>query len=123
MIQARGVLPLSDSVRDWMNKHVGRTSGLGLTAMLAACRRDRTLRDAGDIQSKHVHTHDHVESWAELACRTTEYILRDMGFADSDIREACATCGNNVLACVDFCVAGASAPVVDSAVDTAASSQ
>ncbi len=76
---------MSDSMRDWLHKHVGRTSGLGLSAMIVACRRDRALRAPGDIRGKRARKNDHGESWAKLARRTTEYILRDMGFADSDI--------------------------------------
>jgi len=117
MLRTRGVLPLSESVRAWMSGHVGRTSGSGLTAMLTACRRDRALRDAGDVRTKPAKKKNDAETWATIARRTATELLRAMGFEEAVAQDAFAHCGPSVSACLDFCLTRTSAPVFDSATE------
>ena len=124
MLSQRGVAPVSDSVLAWAHTERGRSSGLGMTAIVEAFRRDRHTRDAADHvaprkkgkQQKQSHTTD----WSTLAQHITTEILMEMQFASDHVRDAIAACGSNTQACADYCLARAkdtaSQPVSDSAV-------
>ena len=109
MLSQRGVAPVSDSVLAWAHTERGRSSGLGMTAIVEAFRRDRHTRDAADHvaprkkgkQQKQSHTTD----WTTLAQHITTEILREMQFASDHVRDAIAACGSNTQACADYCLA------------------
>ena len=89
---------------------MGNKSGLGITALLAACRRDHNLRDAGDrIEKKSNKKGGAAEdTWDTHAQRTTLEILREMDFTEELITESMERCGNNCLACIHLWNEGAS---------------
>ena len=119
MMRHKGVLPVSDSMNAWLHDKVGKKSGLGITALLAACRRDRNLQDAGDKKGKKGAKKDQEpdDSWSAHAQRTTLEVLEAMGFPNEIIAESMERCGNNCLACTNYCLDKTSALAVsDSAV-------
>ena len=118
MLSHRGVLPVSDSMNSWLHDKVGKKSGLGITALLAACKRDRKLQDAGDRKGQKGKKKSGEEdaSWETHAKRTTLAILHDMDFAEELITKAMERCGNNCLACIDYCAEKTKVPASDTAV-------
>ena len=118
MLSHRGVLPVSDSMNSWLHDKVGKKSGLGITALLAACKRDRKLQDAGDRKGQKGKKKSGEEdaSWETHTKRTTLAILHDMDFAEELIAEAMGRCKTNCLACMDYCVDKAKDPASDTAV-------
>jgi hypothetical protein len=123
MLNQRGVAPVSERIFAWARQQTGRTSGLGMTAIVDAFRRDRHLRDAGDhvgrkSKSKTGKKRDHTD-WSSLASRVATEILEDTKFTADHVRDALQAVGFNAQACVECCLARAqekdSQPVSDSA--------
>ncbi len=86
----------------------GRSSGLGLTAIVDAFRRDRAIQNASDkAKSQHGASkkkkYGHTD-WSTLSSRVTMEILREMEFPEGHVQEALQACGPHVQACVDFCL-------------------
>ena len=100
---------MSDSVMAWAHAERGRSSGLGMTAIVDAFRRDRHARDAGDQIASKKKTkgkkQSHNVDWTTKAQQMTEEILKEMHFSSDHVRDAMAACGINTQACVDYCLA------------------
>ena len=109
MLSQRGVAPVSESVMAWAHAERGRSSGLGMTAIVDAFRRDRHARDAGDQIASKKKTkgkkQSHNVDWSTKAQQMTEEILKEMHFSNDHVRDAMAACGINTQACVDYCLA------------------
>ena len=124
MLSQRGVAPVPDSVLAWAHAARGRSSGLGMTSIVDAFRRDRHARDAGEQVSSRKNEKGRKQSsnsdWTTQAQQMATEILKDMQFPSDHIRDAMAACGSNTQACVDYCLALAqdtrSQPVADSQV-------
>ena len=108
MLNQRGVAPVPDSVMKWAQQKTGRSSGLGLTAIVEAFRRDRTLQNAGDkTKSKQGGANKKTDGdvdWSTLSSRVTSEILQEMDFPRDHIQEALQACGSRVQACVEYCL-------------------
>ena len=111
MLNQRGVAPVPDSILKWAQVKTGRSSGLGLTAIVEAFRRDRTIQKAGDkAKSKHGASNKNkggVIDWSTLSSRVTLEILREMDFPRDHVQEALRVCGSRVQACVEYCLSKA----------------
>ena len=57
MLNQRGVAPVPDSVMKLAQQKTGRSSDLGLSAVVEAFKRERTLRNAGDAAKSKQATH------------------------------------------------------------------
>ena len=76
MLDKRGVAPVDDSALTWMHQKAGRSGGLGITAMVAACRRDRDVgAKAKSKQKGNRKTMQRAESWHDMSQRTTKECL------------------------------------------------
>jgi hypothetical protein len=111
MLNQRGVAPVPDSVMKWAQQKTGRSSGMGLTAIVEAFRRDRTLRNAGDKAKSKQGTSNKKEGadtdWSTLSSRVALEILQEMDFPRDHVQEALQVCGSRVQACVEYCLAKA----------------
>ena len=83
MSNQRGVAPVPDSVMAWARHKTG-CAGLGLTAIVGAFRRDRTLRSAGDKASKKKQQPKTVS----IAVKSTLALLEEQGYPAEHINEA-----------------------------------
>ena len=108
MLNQRGVAPVSDSVMKWAQQKTGRSSGLGLTAIVEAFRRDRTLQNAGDkAKSKQGASQKKKGGeidWSTLSSRVTLDLLQERDFPQDHIQEALQVCGPRLQACVEYCL-------------------
>ena len=122
MLNQRGVAPVSDSVIAWAHAQRGRSSGLGMTAIVDAFRRDRHVRDAGNqvVSKKRQSKSKRINrDWKTVAQKMISEILMEMQFPRDHIHDAVAVCGNNIQACIDYCLVAAATSIVDSTRDTA----
>ena len=108
---------------EWARQQTGRSSGLGLTAIVEAFRRDRRLRDAGDKPRSKAAPSTKKKGgntdWSSLSSRVTTEVLQEMNFPLDHIREALQVCGPRAQACIEYCLVlaqdGDRKPVSDSA--------
>ena len=105
MLSQRGVAPVSDSVLAWAHAERGRSSGLGMTAIVDAFRRGRHARDAGDQVVSRKKAKGKKQSrnadWTTVAQHMTMEILKEMRFPSDHVRDAMADCGSNAQSCID----------------------
>ena len=96
MLSQRGVAPVSDGVLRWAHAERGRSSGLGITAIVDAFRRDRHVRDAGDQLASRKKAkgkkQSHNANWATVAQQMTMEILKEMRFASDHVITRCHGC-------------------------------
>ena len=97
MLNQRGVAPVPDSVMKWAQQKTGRSSGLGLTAIVEAFRRGRTLQDAGDNakykQGASKNKQGGNIDWLSVSSRVTLDILQEIDFPLYHVQEALQVCG------------------------------
>ena len=122
MLNQGGVAPVPDSIMKWAQVKTGRSSGLGLTAIVEAFRRDRKIQNAGDKAKSKQSASNKKKGvdidWSTLSLRVTLEILQEMDFPQDHVQEALRMCGSRVQACIEYCLSKAqdeeSKPVSDS---------